>query len=100
MTGPTIESTTPAPGPSPRPARPTLAPASGRAASVLLPGERDARRDSRRTSAALVTIVAMAFVLLNLIVYQSVRTRLVDDRWGQMASAIVDKQQDVGTVLQ
>jgi len=99
MTGHPIAPRMPASAPA-RQDRPTLAPDPGRGAGHLLPGERVAWVDSGRTSFALVAVVAIAFVLLNLIVYQSVRARLIGERWDQMVLTIADKQQDVNTLLQ
>src|SRR5262245_2525090 len=80
-------------------ARPTRPADSLSAVRLLLPEEGDALRDSRRTAAALVALVAIVFVVLNIVVYHNARSRLMNERWRDLIAATDEKRQDLDEVL-
>src|SRR5205085_7558156 len=57
------------------------------------------RRESRRISYAIVALVVLTFVLLNVVIYQSARKRLVTERWDQLVSSTEDKRQALRDIL-
>ena len=88
------------------PARPTLSGqpdrTTGPSGSVrlLLSSDGDARRDSIRTTSAFVVLVGLVLVLLNVVVYHSARTRLVNDRWAQLKAGTEEKRLDVAEAVE
>src|SRR3989442_6268642 len=90
---PGLDRSTPSSG---APERRAAAPGAVR---LLLPDEGDARRDSRRTSAAFVALVGLVFVVLNVVIYQGARSRLVSERWDQLAACTNEKRLDLADVL-
>src|SRR6267142_2781036 len=68
--------------------------------NFLLAGGADPARDSRRITVALVALVSLSFVLLNIGIYQSARTRLVRERWEQLAASTEEKRKDLRALLE
>jgi PAS domain S-box-containing protein len=49
---------------------------------------------------ALIGLVSLSFVLLNIGIYQSARTRLVHERWEQLAASADEKRKDIRAILE
>ena len=75
------------------------APRRGKGASLLSPREAEAHRESRRISGAIVVLVGLTFLLLNIVVYNTVRTRLVSERWNQLVASTEEKRLDIRDML-
>ncbi len=90
---PGLEGSTAASG---APERPDADPGAVR---LLLPDERDSRRDSRRTSTAFAALIGLVFVVLNVVIYHGARSRLVSERWDQLAACTLEKQLDLADLL-
>ena len=98
MHRPSSKTSLAAPPTSGLPSRPTLSgqsdPTTGLEgpARLLFSKEGDARRDSIRTTAAFVALIALVFVLLIVVLYDSARSRLVKERWSQLAARTEEKR--------
>ena len=73
--------------------------ASRGATGLLFPNDVDARRDSARTAVALVLLVGLVFLLLNVFIYHSARSRLVNERWDQLVACTEEKRLDLSDLL-
>ena len=74
------------PEPVPPPASATPAASARDAVSLLLAHGLDTHRESRRIAIGLVALAAVALLILNVGLYQNAETRLVRQRWTELAA--------------
>jgi PAS domain S-box-containing protein len=62
-------------------------------------GERAPGSDSRRVTLGIAALLATGFVMLNVVIYEGARSRLVSERWTRLVSDTEEQRRDVRAVL-